>query len=283
MKKILTMLLIFVLAFGFAGCGNNGDDDGEGAGGNDPVIENNEGDEIGEDEENLSGEEGSGSVEPGQQLNPDDLYMSNEKDDYSSMEGEFDFGFETAKSFGLKSTVEKTDYSDISALASVMEERLKSAAESVFNTSVTVFGDYEEIEEDVIDKLAYAIGMEDDDTEKRFMEAGAYHNQSDEKHYQYVMIATENFYEVNEANIASALKTLEDGMGITISKKTLTKAANQAFEIATKTEDYYSLIDTKTVKGDGYQEHVKVSVDAFATEENEIGFYVSCERERCYE
>ncbi len=282
MKKILTILLIFVLAFGFAGCGNNGDDDGEGAGGNDPVIENNEGDEIGEDEENLSGEEGSGSVEPGQQLNPDDLYMSDEED-YSSMEGEFDFGFETAKSFGLKSTVEKTDYSDISALASVMEERLKSAAESVFNTSVTVFGDYEEDDEDVIDKLAYAIGMEDDDTEKRFMEAGAYHNQSDGKHYQYVMIATENFYEVNEANIASALKTLEDGMGITISKKTLTKAANQAFETATEAEDYYSLIDTKTVKGDGYQEHVKVSVDAFATEENEIGFYVSCERERCYE
>lgn len=281
MKKILTILLIFVLAFGFAGCGNGGDDVPEGTDGNDTVIENNEsGDTEGSEEGDADGES-SGTAGPGQQLNPDDLIMAD--DDYSSMEGDYDFKFETADSFGLMSTVEKTDYSDISALGPVMEERLESAAEAAFQTDVTVFCDYEEIEEDVIDKLAYAIGMEDDDTEKRFMEAGAYHNQSDGKHYQYVMIATENFYEVNDANIESALKTLKDGMGITISKKTLTKAAKEAFETAAKTEDYYSLIDSKTVKGDGYQEHVKVSADAFATEENEIGFYVSCERERCYE
>jgi len=281
MKKILTILLIFVLAFGFAGCGNGGDDVPEGTDGNDTVIENNEGTGDGEGESDGEDEESSGTAGPGQQLNPDDLIMA--EDDYSDLEGEYDFDFDVAASFGLKDTVKKMDYSDIAALGPELETGLKSAAEGVFGTSVTVFSDYEEVAEDVIDKLAYAIGMEDDDTEKRFMEAGAYHSQDDGKHYQYVMVATENFYEVNDANIASALKTLEDGMGITISKKTLTKAAKQAFETAAKTEDYYSLIDAKTVKGDGYQEHVKVSVDAFATEENEIGFYVSCERERCYE
>ena len=281
MKKILAILLMFVLVFGFTGCGNSGDGNAAGPDGGDTVIENNEGTEGGEGETGSEEGESSGTAGPGQQLNPDDLIMA--EDDYSDMEGSYDFGFDVSKSFGLKSTVEKLDYSDISALGPVLESGLKSAAEAAFHVSVAVFSDYEEIEEDVIDKLSYAIGMEDDDTEKRFMEAGAYHSQADDRHYQYVMVATENFYEVNEANIQSALKTLEEGMGITISKKTLTKAANQAFETAVETQDYYSLIDTKTVKGDGYQEHVKVSVDAFATEENEIGFYVSCERERCYE
>lgn len=275
MKKILAILLIFVLAVGCAGCGNESDVPGETDG--NAAVENNEETEGTEE----SGAEESEGTEPGDKVNPDDLIMGG--GDYSSMEGEYDFRFETDASFGLMDTIAEMDYSDISALGPELEDRLKTAADTALNSSFSVFHDYEGIDEDVIDQLSYAIAMENDDTESRYLEAGAYHSQADDRHYQYIMAATENFYEVSAANIASALKTLEEGMGIVISEKTLTEAAEKAFGIATDTEDYYSLMDYGVAEGDGYTESVKVSVDAFATEENVIGFYVSAERERCYE
>ena len=273
MKKLLILLLVFVLTLGFGGCGN-GDENPNDAEGNDTVIEENEGGESGEENE------GGDSVTPGpgDQLDPDDLTMVDDP-----MEGNYDFGFDAADSFGFSSVVEKMDYSDISALASEVEERLHTVAEAVLGAEFEVFSTYEEVEEDDIDQLSYAIAMENDDTESRYLEGGAYHNQADGKHYQYVMVATENFYEVNDANIESALETLEDALGITVSKSTLKKAAEKAFKTATDTEDYYSLMDSQIVKGSGFAELIKISVDAFATEENEIGYYVSAERERCYE
>ena len=89
--------------------------------------------------------------------------------------------------------------------------------------------------------------------------------------------------EVSSANTKSVVSDLEKAMGITISEKKMHSAIQQAFEQATETQDYFSLKDSTSAKGNGYTETIKVSVDAFATEDNVIGFYVSCERERCYE
>ena len=52
--------------------------------------------------------------------------------------------------------------------------------------------------------------------------------------------------------------------------------------MAAETEDYYSLYEEKTVKGSGYIETVNLSVDGFTTEDNQIGYYISVERERGY-
>lgn len=275
MRKVYAVLLIFLLTICMAACGDQNDVDGS------------DGDaaQIGsEDAAQVDGDgESSGGTSVGEKLNPDDLTMSEGEYDYSSMEGEYNFKFSAADSFGLDGIVKKVSYKDISSLADTMEERVTTVANSAFGTTFTAFSEYEDVEEDDIDKLAYAVGMENDDTEGRFIEAGTYHRQADDKHYQYVLIASENFYEVTDAAVSSALKTLEDGMGISVSKSKLKKAIEEAVRIATETEDYYSLNDSITIKGNGYTEVVKMSADAFVTEENEVGFYVSSERERCYE
>ena len=283
MKKLLTLLLILMLTLSMTACGGNDDTpDTEGTGTENNVVEGTEDGEVGEEGEG-SGEEdqsNEGGIGTGAVVNPDELIMGG--DDYSDMEAEYDFKFDAADSFGLDSMISKVDYSDISALATVMEERLTSA-DSVYGSKFMGFGDYEEVPEDDIDKLAYAIAMENDDTEGRYLETGAYHAQSTGKHYQYVMTASQNFYEVSSANTKSVVSDLEKAMGITISEKKMHSAIQQAFEQATETQDYFSLKDAASAKGNGYTETIKVSVDAFATEDNVIGFYVSCERERCYE
>lgn len=282
MKKLLTLLLILMLTLSMTACGGNDDTpDAEGTGTENNVAEGTEDGEAGEEEG--SGEEdqsNEGGIGTGAVVNPDELIMGEEN--YSEMEAEYDFKFDASESFGLDSMISKVDYSDISALASVMEERLTSA-DSVYGSRFMGFGDYEEVPEDDIDKLAYAIAMENDDTEGRYLETGVYHSQSTGKHYQYVMTATQNFYEVSSANTKSVISDLEKAMGITISEKKMHSAIQQAFEQATETQDYFSLKDAVSAKGNGYTENIKVSVDAFATEENVIGYYVSCERERCYE
>ena len=47
-------------------------------------------------------------------------------------------------------------------------------------------------------------------------------------------------------------------------------------------EGYYGLYEEKNLKGDGYTERVKFFVEGFATEEEQIGYSISVERERCY-
>lgn len=283
MKKLLTLLLILMLTLSMTACGGNDDTtDAEGTGTENNVVEGTEDSEEGEAEEGF-GEEGQGNedgIGTGAVVNPDELIMGEEN--YSDMEAEYDFKFDAADSFGLDSMIAKVSYSDIAALMPVMEERL-TAAESVYGAKFAGFGDYEEIPEDEIDKLAYAIAMENDDTEGRYLETGAYHAQSTDKHYQYVMTATQNFYEVSSANTKSVISDLEQAMGIKVSEKRMHSAIQQAFEQATATQDYFSLKDASSGKGNGYAETIKLSVDAFATEENVIGYYVSCERERCYE
>ena len=283
MKKLLTLLLILMLTLSMTACGGNDDTpDTDGTGTENNVVEGTEDGEEGEEGED-SGEEdqsNEGGIGTGAVVNPDELIMGG--DDYSDMEAEYDFKFDADDSFGLDSMISKVDYSDISALATVMEDRLTSA-DSVYVRRFMGFGDYEEVPEDDIDKLAYAIAMENDDTEGRYLETGAYHAQSTGKHYQYVMTASQNFYEVSSANTKSVVSDLEKAMGITISEKKMHSAIQQAFEQATETQDYFSLKDSTSAKGNGYTETIKVSVDAFATEDNVIGFYVSCERERCYE
>ena len=284
MKKLLTLLLILMLTLSMAACGGSDDTpEGDGSGTENNVIEGTEEGEEG-DAADGSGEEESqsneGGIGTGETVNPDDLIMGD--DEYSDMEAEYDFKFDAADSFGLVSLIEKVDYSDISALAAVMEERL-AAADSVYGSQFMGFADYEEIPEDDIDKLAYAIAMENDDVEGRYLETGAYHAQSTGKHYQYVMSATQNFYEVSSANTKTVVNDLEKAMGITVSEKRMQSAIETAIEQANETLDYFSLKDSASVKGKGFTENIKISVDAFATEENVIGYYVSAERERCYE
>ena len=215
MKKLLSILLVFMLVFGMVACGSDETPEGDGTGTENGVVDGSgeePGSEGGVDGEDGSSEGSAGGA--GTVLNPDDLVMGED----GSMEAEYDLKFDAASGFGLDSVVEQVSYRDISSLTTTMEDRL-AVADSVFGTTFAAFSEYEEIEEDEIDKLAYAIAMENDDTEATFLEAGAYHSRSTDKHYQYVVMATRNFYEVSDANTAEVVDTLEKAMGISISKK----------------------------------------------------------------
>lgn len=278
MKKAGTLLLIFVLILMTAACGSSDKDV-------------NEADQNGND--SSFSEEGSGSdSKDGEQIqlaeydgavnkNTDDIHA----EDYQAadMESSFDFGFSTSKDFGMSNIVEKLDYSDIESLTSEMESRLNSGIQGSVGGDYEIFSDYEEEDADEIDQLSYAVGLENDDSEGRFFEVGVYHNQNTDKNYQYCTFITENFYSVEAKDIDNSIKALKETMGVTFSKERLTKAIEIAFNNATEKEDYYSLSQKVKLNGNGYTETVKVCVDGFATEENEIGYYISIERERTYE
>lgn len=224
MKRILVLLLIFVMSFSMMACGG-GDEEGE---------------------------------------------------------AQYDFGFTASDDFAMSGALSKIDYSDISNQLSKLESMMNTAVKKSMSGSYSTFSDYEEDDSDSIDKLAYVLAMEDDDPEKSFLETGVYHNKTDNKYYQYTVYTSDNFYDNSKTDIEKALKEIESAYGITVSQQNVEKAVNEVLKVATETEDYYSLYEKKTVKGSGYTETVKLSVDGFATEDNQIGYYISVERERSY-
>ena len=279
MKKLLVLLLILMLSFGMVACGNSDEPDTD--------VGNPLGSQ--QQDEEQDGDDESGSEEPGK-LNPDDLTMGegvtggDEASEYDDeFYGQFDFGFKVSSDFAMASTIKKLNYSDISAHGKTMESMLASGIEKVFGSGYDVFGDYEEDANDTIDKLAYAVGMENSESEASYMEAGVYHETVTDKHYQYTLYASDNAYDFSADSIAQALKELKDAYGITISQKTAEKAVKQVMNQVEKTQDYYSLYQEQTVSGSGYSELITVSVDGFCNEDGSMGYYFSVERERCYE
>lgn len=197
-------------------------------------------------------------------------------------EAQYDFGFTASDDFAMSGALSKIDYSDISNQLSKLESMMNTAVKKSMSGSYSTFSDYEEDDSDSIDKLAYVLAMEDDDPEKSFLETGVYHNKTDNKYYQYTVYTSDNFYDNSKTDIEKALKEIKSAYGITVSQQNVEKAVNEVLKVATETEDYYSLYEKKTVKGSGYTETVKLSVDGFATEDNQIGYYISVERERSY-
>lgn len=273
MKKLLVLLLILMLSFTMFACGN---DDTPADDQQNPVAGDQQ---DGEDEETQDGE----SDEP-EKLNPDDLIMGEDaagsEDDLMT---EYDFGIKADSDFAMASTIKKVDYKDISAHASTMEEMLSAGIDKVFGGGYDIFGDYEEETIDTIDKLAYAVGMENSESEASYVETGVYHDSVYDKHFQYTVYASENVYEFSSAAIEAALKEIKSAYGITVSQKTAEKAVKQVLETVAQTEDYYSLYEEKEVSGSGYTEMITFSVDGFCNEDGSSGYYFAVERERCYE
>ncbi len=266
MKKLLVLLLIFMLSFGTMGCGNSDDslsDDSSEAG-------HQTDDDLDE-----------GDLEDGDlgTFDIDDLILS---DDEAEDSAEYDFGFKASTDFRISGAVEKVSYSDLSAHADTMESMLEAAAKKALNGEYVLFGDYEEDDEDSIDKLAYAMGLKDDDVESCYIEAGVYHNVTTDKYYQYIVYFSANYYEVSSENIKEAISELKSAFGITVSQSKIEEAVKQAIEEAKNGYDLFTLYQKKSIEGSGYTETVSLGVEAFISEDDETGFYISVERERCY-
>ena len=273
MKKLLVLLLILMMSFTMFACGN---DDTPADDQQNPVAGDQQ---NGEDEQKQDGE----TDEP-DKLNPDELIMGEDavgsEDDLMA---EYDFGIKADSDFAMMSTIAKVDYKNLSAHVSTMEEMLSAGTDKVFGGGYDIFGDYEEDTIDTIDKLAYAVGMENSESEASYVEAGVYHDSVYDKHFQYTVYASENVDEFSSAAIEAALKEIKDAYGITVSQKTAEKAVKKVLETVAATEDYYSLYEEKEVSGSGYTEMITFSIDGFCNEDGSSGYYFAVERERCYE
>ena len=267
MKKLLVLLMIFVMSFAMIGCG--GDKDGDNPDGAETASEGMEAGDVGDSADD-DGASDEGKIDVENLIVDDDT------------QEKYDFGFTVSNSFGMSEVLKKIDYTKLSAQQSKLEDMMKEAAEAHLSGNYSIFSDYEEESVDSIDKLVYVIGMEDDDTEKSFLETGAYHSTDGDKNYQYTVYTSENFYKADKSGIAAVLKEIKSAYGITVSQSKVEKAAQKVLKKATETDDYYSYYETKDVKGSGYSEKVSFAVEGFVTEEGEIGFYISVERERCY-
>lgn len=273
MKRFLALLLIFILAFSSVACGNDEKGDGSGTLPDQNIVEE-------EDDKDQPDSDGEAVFDEKVNENADDINAADY--DASEMEAAFDFGFSVSESFGMSGAVKKVDYSDLESLTSTMEKVLQSALSSTVGGSFEIFSEYDDEEYDDIGKQVLAGAIDDVDSDGKAAEAGVYYNITDKKYYQYVSLISDSYYSVKDTDIDSIIKMAKNAMGITLSKNRLTKAIDIAFDNATEKKDYYSLSQSKTINGDGYTETIRVSVDGFATEENEIGYYVYMDRERTY-
>ena len=265
--KVTTLFLTILLIFTMAAC-SGGDEsaysgeDGSGSEASGEVsVENGE----------TQGEEGSEDVATG--------------DEASEDEEAADFGISIKKSFEMSGTLDKISYKDISELGETLEGKLTSALKKAsMENFVIAFSDYEEYgdeEADGIDRITYAIAVEDDDTDKATVEIGVYHNTKNDKYYQYSGYTSETLAN-STAPVKMILSDIESAYGIKMSEKKIEAALKTAWEKAEKRQDFYSLYQTKAYKGDGYTDRITVRVDVGYDEDDNMGAYIYAERERLY-
>ena len=267
MKKILILLMALVISVSMAGCGSNSSANGDSASDEETATGQNNADD---------GKDAAEAEEPGdEKIDIDNLSFSdggNEK---------YDFGLSAEDSFGMAGVLKKITYTDLSGKQDKIQDMTDAAAKAALPGSYSLFGDYEEIDEDIIDKQAYVIGIEDDDPEKSTIETGAYHNSKDNKYYQYTSYISENYYDYSKTGISGVLKTIKSAYGINVSQSKVEKAVKNTLKKTAETEDYYAFYEEKKIKKSGYTEKITFSVEGFVSEENEIGYYIYAERERC--
>lgn len=194
----------------------------------------------------------------------------------------YDLGIKVAKSFGMSATLEKIDYAKLASAGDILQTALEKAiAKTGIGDFVIAFSDYEEDDEDYIDKLAYVTALEEDDMDKASVELGAHHDSRTNSYYQYNAYISETLTSA-DASLKGILAEIEDAYGVSLSKSKCEKALKAVWKEAARIEDYYGVYQRTSFKGDGYEDSVIVRVDAICDEDNNMGAYVYVERERHY-
>lgn len=277
-KKGLCILLILLLCFGLWSCGGekdkpNGDTNQPGQSQTGEV----DGEEMPVDE---NAEYNEKVKENADKIDEADFPASEGADNEDGVP--YDFGFSVSEKFGVEDAVAKVNYDDLANLGDQLEKTLQTAAQDSLGLTFVGFNDYEAEAYDGIENQVCAVQMEDDDTEKKYFEAGVYHSTIDDQYYHYVSMMSDTFKENTEENLKQAMDTLKKAMGVTLSKARLSKAIDIVLKNANELEDYYGLVGSKTITTKKYIEKITVKVDGIATEDNEIFYYVAAERERTY-
>ena len=189
MKKIFVLLLIFLMSISVIACGGNDDEIVQEP--DNTAADNVSGDAVSEESGESEAEEGK--------IDTSGLVIGEEG------EVKFDFGFTVSDDFAMSGAIKKISYTDISKQLGKLEDMMGAAVKKALSGEYPMFSDYEEDDSESIDKLAYVVAMEDDDSEKSFLETGAYHSKTDNKSnkesdYQYkafkAFIAKEAFNKI---------------------------------------------------------------------------------------
>ena len=184
-----------------------------------------------------------------------------------------------------KGAVCYVSYKDLEGLQTEITNICESATAKVFGTEFSFQSDYEADDEMDFDKHVYVGGVEGTELDNAYAETGAYHEKATGKYHQYTNYSSKTYYEYSDKTVKNILKTLKDAYGITLSEKKTKKAVKLAFNTAKENDDFYSLVDKVTLKGNGYSETITVTVDGFVNEGDEggdYGFYIFVDRDRVY-
>lgn len=262
-KKLLAILMILMMCVCMFACGS---DDAQDPTEGDVQIE--------------TGEEGD-VIDDGNDT-PEYIFPDSVEPEYEDEGDSFDLGVKAKKSFVMSSTLEKLNYSKLSTLSDSMQNTLEAAlAKAGMGNFVIAFNEYEEYDDDYMDKQAYVAAIEDDDMDKAIIEMGAYHDSFTDSYYQYNGYTSVTLTSPT-ASVKDILADISSAYGVELSESKVKKALKTAWKEAESIEDYYGVYQRTEFEGDGYNDSIIVRVDVGYDEDDNMGAYIYVERERQY-
>ena len=251
MKKILVLCMILMLSFSMFACGTQSSD-----------TDNDVTDDLTE----IIDDEGT----------EDDIAVA------------YDFGFTADKDFELSGAVAKLDNAKISSEGEALTSQVQEALDgSVLESFAADPAEYDEYDGEEIDKQLYTLGMrsdlsEDEVDDAAMIEAGFYHNSTEENYHQYTSYVSKTFYEVSKTLLSEELRQIETAYGITISEQKMEEALKTVFDNLNETNYEYAVYEKQTVQGDDYTEVVTLRVDGAMYDDDSVLAYIYVDRDRVY-
>ncbi len=272
-KKILVLCMIFIMSFSMFACGSQPAD-------------------TGDDTTDITQEQDPADSED-QDETPDviipDGFADNAASDEDDETEAYHFGFTADTAFGMSGSVKKLNGAKISSQSSTLENQFEKALKASSLGSFDVASaEYDEYDGEEMDQQLYTLAMDnsadlEDIDDAAMAEAGMYHSSSKDQYHQYTSYISESFSEVSSSGIAAALKKIEANYGIKVKASKIEKAMKTVFGKVEENESAYSLYEEKTIKGDGYAEVVKLSVDGAMYEDGSMTAYIYVDRDRVYQ
>ena len=213
-------------------------------------------------------------------LNVEDLYFS-EEEDMGYHEEEYDFELKVSRSYAMDALLQNVPDGDYDNYTKVFENIVKEKTKEVYGADFEVVCGFDEYEGEVVDKELYVMATEDDDVNKCYMEAGAYHDTEEGKNYVYNIFTSYSYFEYSDKAVEEAVETLEKGFGISVSEKKVKKAVKEAMEIA-ENSPFCVLYEEVSQINENYEESIIFSTEGGYINEEEIGFYLAVEVTRTY-
>ena len=216
--SVLAVILILALALCFTACGGS-------QGGNEGSSESGV-------------ETDSVNAKAPADLTEDDWLLADEGGEALTC----NLGLKAAESgWTMEGSLAALKYSNLESEKDTLEKNMKDALASSGIEGFDFFTDYENDEisqEEAIEygidvsELLYTSGMEDEDIDKRVVEAGAYQNPQDGNYYQYTAYSSESYKSVEEINVSELCQLFEKAYGVTCDEQLMNDGFKAAYERA---------------------------------------------------